>query len=116
MVTNYRCGSSIDEMELADDGEWMRYEEHAAIVAEYEQRLTAALGLIEQQQAAMTVLVESSQTAVNFLDSVEWTDTTSEHDAADAQQALEQAIAQAEGETPRDQPQRSRLSDDDVHP
>jgi hypothetical protein len=88
----------------------------AALIAAAPRLLTAALGLIEQQQAAMTVLVESSQTAVNFLDSVEWTDTTSEHDAADAQQALEQAIAQAEGETPRDQPQRSRLSDDDVHP
>lgn len=39
LVTNYRCGSSIEEMEHSDDGEWMRFEDHAAIVAGYEQRL-----------------------------------------------------------------------------
>jgi hypothetical protein len=39
LVTNYRCGSSIEEMEPSDDGEWMRYEDHEAIVAGYEQRL-----------------------------------------------------------------------------
>jgi len=26
LITNYRCGSSIEEMELADDGEWVRWE------------------------------------------------------------------------------------------
>lgn len=31
LVTNYRCGSSIEEMEHSDDGEWMRFEDHAAI-------------------------------------------------------------------------------------
>lgn len=39
LVTNYRCGDAIEEMESYDDGEWMRYEDHAAIVAGYEQRL-----------------------------------------------------------------------------
>ena len=27
LVTNYRAGSSIEEMEPADDGEWVRYED-----------------------------------------------------------------------------------------
>ena len=29
LVTNYRCGSSIEEMEPSDDGEWVRYEQVA---------------------------------------------------------------------------------------
>lgn len=27
LVTNYRCGSSIEEMEPADDGEWVRWDD-----------------------------------------------------------------------------------------
>ena len=27
LITNYRAGSSIEEMERADDGEWVRYED-----------------------------------------------------------------------------------------
>ncbi len=27
LVTNYRCGDAIEEMERADDGEWVRYED-----------------------------------------------------------------------------------------
>ena len=30
LVTNHRCGSSIEEMERADNGEWIRYEDVAA--------------------------------------------------------------------------------------
>jgi hypothetical protein len=30
MVTNYRCGESIDELERADEGEWVRWEDVAA--------------------------------------------------------------------------------------
>lgn len=26
LVSNYRCGASIEEMEQADEGEWVRYE------------------------------------------------------------------------------------------
>jgi hypothetical protein len=33
LVTNYRCGSSIEEMERSDDGEWMRWEDVAALLA-----------------------------------------------------------------------------------
>lgn len=34
LVTNYRCGSSIEEMEPADEGEWVRWEEVAEVRAE----------------------------------------------------------------------------------
>lgn len=27
MVTNYRCGQSVDELEPSDDGEWVRFED-----------------------------------------------------------------------------------------
>jgi hypothetical protein len=27
MVMNYRCGQSVEELERADDGEWIRYED-----------------------------------------------------------------------------------------
>ena len=27
MVTNYRCGTSVEELEPSDDGEWVRYED-----------------------------------------------------------------------------------------
>ncbi len=27
LITNYRCGSSIEEMERSDDGEWVRVED-----------------------------------------------------------------------------------------
>jgi hypothetical protein len=27
LVTNYRCGSAIEEMEPSDDGDWVRYED-----------------------------------------------------------------------------------------
>lgn len=39
LITNYRCGSAVEEMEPADDGEWVRYEEVAAVIAGYEQRM-----------------------------------------------------------------------------
>jgi len=29
LITNFRCGASIEEMELADEGEWVRYEDIA---------------------------------------------------------------------------------------
>ncbi len=33
LITNYRCGSSIEEMERADDGEWIRWEAVEAEIA-----------------------------------------------------------------------------------
>lgn len=33
LITNYRCGSAIEEMEPSDDGEWVRYEDVAAVRA-----------------------------------------------------------------------------------
>jgi len=41
LVTNYRAGSSIEEMERADDGEWVRYED---VVAEQARLRTALEG------------------------------------------------------------------------
>jgi len=32
LITNYRCGSAIEEMERADDGDWVRYEDVEAEV------------------------------------------------------------------------------------
>jgi hypothetical protein len=32
LVTNYRCGSSIEEMERSEDGEWIRYEDVEAFL------------------------------------------------------------------------------------
>lgn len=39
--TNYRCGSTIEEMERADDGEWVRYEAVEQEVAALKAQLTA---------------------------------------------------------------------------
>jgi len=51
LITNYRCGSSIEEMELADDGEWVRWEsveaELSALRAE-QTRLREALESVAQ--------------------------------------------------------------------
>jgi hypothetical protein len=46
LVTNYRCGSSIEEMEHADDGEWIRYEDVEAQLAAQEQRAQALLAFL----------------------------------------------------------------------
>lgn len=35
LITNYRAGSSIEEMEPSDDGEWVRYEEVAGATNEW---------------------------------------------------------------------------------
>lgn len=32
LVTNYRCGSAIEEMERADDGEWVRIDDVLALI------------------------------------------------------------------------------------
>ena len=38
LITNYRCGASIEEMEQSDDGEWVRYEDvEQALAAEHRQ-------------------------------------------------------------------------------
>lgn len=39
LITNYRAGSSIEEMEPSDDGEWVRFEDAVGIIAGYEQRM-----------------------------------------------------------------------------
>lgn len=31
LVPNYRCGEVVDEMELSDDGEWVRFENVTAL-------------------------------------------------------------------------------------
>lgn len=42
LVTNYRCGSSIEEMERADNGEWVRYDDVVAAIGDLAAQLTAA--------------------------------------------------------------------------
>ena len=54
-VTNFRFGSSIDELERADDGEWMRYEHYEALLAENarlrdEQTYVAGRGIKAESQ------------------------------------------------------------------
>ena len=44
LITNYRAGSSIEEMEPADDGEWIRWEDAAAEI----RRLSARCAALEQ--------------------------------------------------------------------
>lgn len=39
MVTNYRCGQSVDELEKVDDGEWVRWEDVQAEVERLRVRL-----------------------------------------------------------------------------
>jgi hypothetical protein len=39
LVTNYRCGSAIEEMEPSDDGEWVRYEDIQSQLAAQSSRL-----------------------------------------------------------------------------
>ena len=41
LITNYRCGSAIEEMEPSDDGEWVRYEDVEAQIAEVKSDLDA---------------------------------------------------------------------------
>lgn len=38
LMTNYRCGTSIEEMERADDGEWVRWEEVEKALAQTRQQ------------------------------------------------------------------------------
>ena len=33
LVTNYRCGGCIDEMERSEDGEWVRFEDVEKVLA-----------------------------------------------------------------------------------
>jgi hypothetical protein len=61
MVTNYRCGSSIEEMEPSDDGEWMRFEDH--------ERLAAQLAAIRRYDS----IVEMER-ADDYGDWVRWED------------------------------------------
>ena len=57
LITNYRCGSSIEEMELADDGEWVRWEsveaELSTLSAE-QTRLREALIYLESYAEGMS--------------------------------------------------------------
>ena len=46
LVTNYRAGSSIEEMEPADDGEWVRYEDVASIQREVLVKADSYLSLL----------------------------------------------------------------------
>lgn len=39
LVTNYRAGSSIEEMERSDDGEWIRWEDVASAIAAQQRAL-----------------------------------------------------------------------------
>lgn len=48
LLTNYRCGSSIEEMELSDDGEWVRWED----VLEMHDRLVAERDAIDKKRTA----------------------------------------------------------------
>ncbi len=51
LVTNYRCGDAIEEMERADDGEWMRFDDAAtAMESLYRELLSVSL---TQQHAAL---------------------------------------------------------------
>ena len=56
LITNYRCGSSIEEMELADDGEWVRWES-----------VEAELSALRAEQ---TRLREALEAAVRGIDDV----------------------------------------------
>ena len=42
LITNHRCGSSIEEMEPSDDGEWIRYDTVADVLASERAALAAA--------------------------------------------------------------------------
>jgi len=71
LVTNYRCGSAIEEMEQDDDGEWARWEAvlvmHDRLLTERNdidkkrtaeiERLSAALVQAEQREAKLHALV-----------------------------------------------------------
>jgi hypothetical protein len=50
------------------------------------------------QIAARVELLEAARAAAVFLDSIEWTDSTSETNAANVQHRLEAAISEIEGE------------------
>lgn len=39
LITNYRAGSSIEEMEPSDDGEWVRYEQVEAEITRLAQEI-----------------------------------------------------------------------------
>lgn len=48
LVMNYRCGSSTEEMERADDGEWIRYEDVEAALSQANAGRDAMAGLYLQ--------------------------------------------------------------------
>lgn len=53
LITNYRCGSSIEEMEPADEGDWVRYEDVAAERARVEQVKREIQGFVNMCVPAM---------------------------------------------------------------
>ena len=42
MVPKTRCGIVIDELEQCDEGEWMLYDQHEKIIAEYQAKAKIA--------------------------------------------------------------------------
>jgi hypothetical protein len=62
LVTSYRCGTSIEEMEKSDDGEWARWEDvlamHDRLVTErndIDKKRTAEIERLRGWQADVTV-------------------------------------------------------------
>lgn len=44
LITNYRCGDAIEEMEPREDGEWVRYDDVEAIIEEHAEMLRELTG------------------------------------------------------------------------
>lgn len=63
LVTNYRAGSSIEEMELADDGEWVRWES----VEERVRALEAEREALKRQLAHLREDNESLRAALVYV-------------------------------------------------
>jgi hypothetical protein len=55
MVTNYRCGQSVDELEPSDDGEWVRFEDIDPSVP-----LSAIRALVQQWRERVAVCLRIS--------------------------------------------------------
>ena len=70
LLTFYRCGSAIEEMTRADDGEWVRYADVESQLADLQRQLSAAEAERDKWKAAaeqMDRVNDGAQAAFNVL-------------------------------------------------
>ena len=76
LITNYRAGSSIEEMEPADDGDWIRWEGVAAEIASLRDQLAQQQAWKAKEQSAAlaiaVVLIDAGYKGDGNVEGVKW--------------------------------------------